>query len=144
MPLIVRWPGKIKAGSVNSTPVISTDFYPTLLSVAGLGSEEGRANDGEDLLPLLMAGKSLKRQAIFWHYPNFAFHRDNRLGSAIRAGDYKLLEFFDDQSVELYNLREDIGEKMNLAGKKPELAMRMKAQLHAWRADTKAAMPKAR
>lgn len=144
VPLIVRWPGKIKAGSVNSTPVISTDFYPTLLSVAGLGSEEGRANDGEDLLPLLMAGKSLKRQAIFWHYPNFAFHRDNRLGSAIRAGDYKLLEFFDDQSVELYNLREDIGEKMNLAGKKPELAMRMKAQLHAWRADTKAAMPKAR
>ena len=91
----------------------------------------------------MLAGKGLKRQAVYWHYPNFAFHRDNRLGSAIRAGDYKLLEFFDDQSVELYNLREDIGEKMNLPKQKPGLAMRLKAQLQAWRADTKAAMPRA-
>ena len=143
MPLIVRWPGKVKAG-LNATPVISTDFYPTLLSAAGIAAGKGVASDGEDLLPLLTAGKKLKRQAVFWHYPNFAFHRDNRLGSAIRAGDYKLLEFFDDQSVELYNLREDIGEKINLAGKEPELAMRLKAQLHAWRAETKAAMPKPR
>ena len=143
VPLIVRWPGKVKAG-LNATPVISTDFYPTLLSAAGIAAGKGVASDGEDLLPLLTAGKKLKRQAVFWHYPNFAFHRDNRLGSAIRAGDYKLLEFFDDQSVELYNLREDIGEKINLAGKEPELAMRLKAQLHAWRAETKAAMPKPR
>ncbi|MCP4848344.1 MAG: sulfatase [Verrucomicrobiaceae bacterium] len=144
VPLIVRWPGKIQAGAENPTPVISTDFYPTLLSAAGLGVKEDNVIDGEDLLPLLIGGKSLKRQAIFWHYPNFAFHRDNRLGSAIREGDYKLLEFFDDQSVELYNLREDIGEKMNLAGKRPELAMRLRDQLHAWRAGTKAAMPKKR
>lgn len=144
VPLIVRWPGKIKAGGMNSTPVISTDFYPTLLSAAGLSVEKGTVTDGEDLLPLLLAGKGLKRQAVCWHYPNFAFHRDNRLGSAIRAGDYKLLEFFDDQSVELYNLREDIGEKMNLAKQKPGIAMRLQAQLQAWRADTKAAMPRAR
>ncbi len=140
VPLIIRWPGKIKAG-VNTTPVISTDFYPTLLSAAGLATGKESAIDGEDLLPLLTAGKNLKRQAVFWHYPNFAFHRDNRLGSAIREGDYKLLEFFDDQSVELYNLRDDIGEKINLADQKPDLAMRLKAQLHAWRAHTKAAMP---
>ncbi|MFP6873646.1 MAG: sulfatase [Verrucomicrobiales bacterium] len=144
VPLIVRWPGKIKAGRVNSTPVISTDFYPTLLSAAGLNPKAGIAADGEDLLPLFIAGKSLKRRAIFWHYPNFAFHRDNRLGSAIREGDYKLLEFFDDDSVELYNLREDIGETVNLAEVRPGIAMRLKAQLHTWRGDTKAALPKPR
>jgi arylsulfatase A len=132
VPLIVRWPGRIKAGCTNSTPVISTDFYPTLLAAAGLGPKAGIATDGEDLLPLFIAGKSLKRRAIFWHYPNFAFHRDNRLGSAIREGDYKLLEFFDDDSVELYNLREDIGETVNLAEVRPGIAMRLKAQLHTW------------
>ena len=85
-----------------------------------------------------------KREAIFWHYPNFAFHKDNRLGSAIRMGDYKLLEFFDDNSVLLYNLKEDLSEKKDLAKAKPELAAEMRKRLHAWRKESGAKMPRPR
>ncbi len=142
VPLIVRWPGKVKAGTTDATPVYSTDFNPTLLEVAGLEPAPGVPLDGESLLPLLTGKGGLGRKAIFWHFPNFAFHKDNRLGSAVREGDFKLIEFFDDGSVELYNLREDVGEKKDLSGEKPELAARLKRDLHAWRKDTGAAMPR--
>lgn len=141
VPLIVRWPGKIKAEVVSKEPVILTDFYPTLLEVAGLKPKADYPGDGESLLPHLMGEGKLKREAIFWHYPNFAFHQDNRLGSAIRMGDHKLLEFFDDNSVELYNLRNDLGEKNDLAAAKPELAKEMRMRLHAWRKTNEAKMP---
>lgn len=144
VPLIVRWPGVIEAGSESAEPVILTDFYPTLLEVAGLKPARQYPGDGESLLPLLKQEGKPKREALFWHYPNFAFHRDNRLGSAIRMGDYKLLEFFDRNEVELYNLREDLGEKKNLAGEKPELATQMRKKLHAWRAHSGAKMPRTR
>ncbi|HAT18926.1 MAG TPA: N-acetylgalactosamine-6-sulfatase, partial [Verrucomicrobiales bacterium] len=84
------------------------------------------------------------REAIFWHYPNFAFHRDNRLGSAVRMGDYKLLEFFEDNAVELYNLREDLGERNNLAGKDPDRVTAMRKRLHRWRQECGANMPRPR
>lgn len=141
VPLIVRWPGKVPAGKVSGEPVILTDFYPTLLEVAGLKPKKEYPGDGESLVPFLTDGESLKRKAIFWHYPNFAFHQDNRLGSAVRMGDYKLLEFFDDHSVELYNVRKDLGEKRDLAKADPERAEKMRSVLHAWRKETKANMP---
>ena len=141
VPLIVRWPGKIKAGVVSDEPVILTDFYPTMLEVAGLKPDADYPGDGESLLPFLTSGTKPKRDAIFWHYPNFAFHKDNRLGSAIRMGDYKLIEFFDDNSVELYNLKKDIGEKHDLARGKPELAATMRKRLHDWRKENGAKMP---
>ena len=144
VPLIVRWPGKVKAGATEATPVYSTDFFPTLLEVAGLKPAAGTPLDGEALQPLLAGNAGLKRKSIFWHFPNFAFHKDNRLGSAVREGDFKLIEFFDDDSVELYNLRDDIGETKDLAAEKPELAARLKAQLQAWRKESGAAMPKPR
>ncbi len=86
----------------------------------------------------------MKRDAIFWHYPNFAFHRDNRLGSAVRMGDYKLLEFFEDDVVELYNLRKDLGERSNLAGKDPDRATAMRKRLRSWRQESGANMPRPR
>ncbi|MFP6882345.1 MAG: sulfatase [Roseibacillus sp.] len=144
IPLIVRWPGVIKAGTVSAEPVILTDFYPTLLEVAGLKPKKDYPGDGESLLPLLKGEAKPKREAIFWHYPNFAFHKDNRLGSAIRMGDYKLLEFFDDNSVELYNLKEDLSEKKDLAKAKPELAAEMRNRLHSWRKESEAKMPRPR
>lgn len=142
VPLIVRWPGRIEPGSECNAPVILTDFYPTLLDAAGLQPNSDYPGDGENLVPLLTGRGKLKRDAIFWHYPNFAFHRDNRLGSAIRMGDFKLLEFFEDDSVELYNLKDDLSERRNLAGSMPELTTEMRQRLQAWRVESKARLPR--
>lgn len=144
VPLIVRWPGKVAAGKVREDPVILTDFYPTLLEVAGLKTRKHYPGDGESLLPLLTDKGDLERDALFWHYPNFAFHRDNRLGSAIRMGDYKLIEFFDRNEVELYNLRVDLGEKKNLAGVEAGRVQEMRKRLSLWREESSARMPRPR
>ena len=144
VPLIVRWPGKVAAGKVREDPVILTDFYPTLLEVAGLKTRKHYPGDGESLLPLLMDKGDLERDALFWHYPNFAFHRDNRLGSAVRMGDYKLIEFFEGNEVELYNLREDLGEKKNLAGVEAGRVQEMRKRLSRWREKSGARMPRSR
>lgn len=144
VPLIVRWPGKVAAGTVREDPVILTDFYLTLLEVAGLKTRKHYPGDGESLLPVLTGEADLQRDALFWHYPNFAFHRDNRLGSAIRMGDYKLIEFFDRNEVELYNLREDLGEKKNLAGVEAGRVEEMRKRLSRWREKSGARMPRPR
>ena len=100
--------------------------------------------DGENLLPLLKQTGPLKRSAVHFHYPNFAFHRDNRLGGAIRQGDYKLIEFYEDDSVELYNLANDIGETHDLSAAMPEKAAELKGNLDAWLKESGAKMPRAR
>lgn len=141
VPLIVRWPGKVEAGAVEETPVILTDLHPTILSATGLDLNSTIPNDGHNLLPLLIGKEKLKNRAVYWHYPNFAFHRDNRLGSAIREGDHKLIHFYDTDSVELYNLKNDIGEKNDLSGKMPQLASRLKNKLKVWLQDSGAVMP---
>ncbi|MGC6437297.1 MAG: sulfatase [Verrucomicrobiales bacterium] len=141
VPLIVRWPGKVEAGAVEETPVILTDLHPTILAATGLDLNSTIPNDGHNLLPLLKGKEKLKNRAVFWHYPNFAFHRDNRLGSAIREGDHKLIHFYDTDSVELYNLKNDIGEKNDLSGKMPQLASRLKNKLKVWLQDSGAVMP---
>ena len=141
VPLIVRWPGKVEAGAVEETPVILTDLHPTILSATGLDLNSTIPNDGHNLLPLLKGKEKLKNRAVYWHYPNFAFHRDNRLGSAIREGDHKLIHFYDTDSVELYNLKNDISEKNDLSGKMPQLASRLKNKLKVWLQDSGAVMP---
>ena len=141
VPLIVRWPGKVEAGAVEETPVILTDLHPTILAATGLDLNSTIPNDGHNLLPLLQGKEKLKNRAVYWHYPNFAFHRDNRLGSAIREGDHKLIHFYDTDSVELYNLKNDIGEKNDLSGKMPQLASRLKNKLKVWLQDSGAVMP---
>ena len=141
VPLIVRWPGKVEAGAVEETPVILTDLHPTILSATGLDLNSTIPNDGHNLLPLLKGKEKLKNRAVYWHYPNFAFHRDNRLGSAIREGDHKLIHFYDTDSVELYNLKNHIGEKNDLSGKMPQLASRLKNKLKVWLQDSGAVMP---
>lgn len=142
VPLIVRWPGKIEPGTVSGVPVISMDFFPTILEAAGLDPLPNAVRDGESLLPLLRGDAPLQRDAIYFHYPNYAFHGENRLGGAIREGDYKLIEWYDDGSVELYNLADDIGEKFDLAGERPDLADAMKAKLDRWLDEMDARMPR--
>jgi arylsulfatase A len=143
VPLIVHWPGVTKSGSVCDVPVISMDLYPTILEIAGERQAAGKSVDGVNLVPLLRGAAELKREALFWHYPHYQHYQ---LGGttpcgAIRAGDFKLIEFFDDMRVELYHLREDIGEQRNLAAQMPAKAEELRARLHAWRKEVGAQMP---
>ena len=141
VPLIIRWPGKIKPKTLDETPVILTDLYPTILEVSGIDSNVNYPVDGKNLLPLLKERKKLNNRSLFWHYPNFAFHRDNRLGSAIREEDYKLLHFYDNDSIELYNLRKDISETNDLSRELPQLALKLKNKLESLLKESGAAMP---
>ncbi len=142
VPWIVRWPGVVAPGSTCTTPIISMDAYPTLLEAAGLEPHAGKALDGESIFPLLRQSGALERDALYFHYPNYAFHNRNRLGSAIREGKYKLLKFYDDDSVELYNLSEDIGEANDLSKQLPQRARAMRKKLDIWLEKSNAKMPK--
>ena len=139
-PLIVRWPGVVAPGSRCAAPVTSTDFYPTMLEMAGLDPLPEQHCDGLSLVPLLTGAGPLDREAIFWHYPHYG-NQGGTPGSSVRAGDYKLIEFFEDGSLELYNLREDIGEADNLLQELPQLAAHLKGVLSDWRQRVAARIP---
>lgn len=140
IPLIVSWPGKVQPGTTCDAPVISCDHYPTLLEVTGISKKEGQIIDGESLMPLLTQNGSLKRDAIYWHYPHY--HPGSATPySAIREGDWKLIEWFEDNRIELYNLKRDMGEMENLATVETELASRLREKLHQWREEVGAQVP---
>jgi arylsulfatase A-like enzyme len=144
-PTIVRWPAKVKAGTRCATPVIGLDFYPTFLEIAGAEKKPGQILDGESLVPLLTGTGTLKRDAIFWHFPAYlqggkGTWRTTPAG-AIRSGDWKLIEFFEDNRLELYNLADDIGEAADLAEKMPEKAKELHDRLVAWRKAVNAPVP---
>jgi len=136
VPLIIAWPKRIKAGSVNRAPVYSADLFATALDVAGVRNTTGV--DGLSLLPLLTGRGQFKRDALYWHYPHYSNqsidggHYDQP-GAAIRQGDYKLIEFYQDDHVELYDLKRDLGERRDLASKRPQLAAELRRKLAAWR-----------
>jgi arylsulfatase A-like enzyme len=143
VPLIVRWPGVTKPGSVCAEPVITVDYYPTILQMTGAkGDPKHNAGvDGESIVPLLKDPKArLKRDAIYWHYPHYHPGGATPYG-AVRAGDWRLVEFYEDMHVELYNLKDDIGEKNDLAKKMPDKADELRQRLHAWRKAMNAQMP---
>ena len=137
-PLIVRWPGVVKAGSECDVPVTSVDFLPTMAELAGIGKKITHRVDGVSLLPLLKQSGTLKRDAIYWHYPHY---HHTTPGGAIRAGRYKLIEYFEDGKLELYDLQTDIGEKKDLAKAMPDKAAALQKQLAAWRKSVGAKMP---
>jgi len=141
VPWIVRWPGRVPAGSICATPVISTDCHPTLLEAAGLQPAPGSTLDGRSLIPLFEQKSGFDRDAIFFHYPNYAFHKKNRLGSAMRAGDFKLITYYDNGDLELYRLSSDLGEEDNLSRQHPEIVRRLKDKLDAWLRQTDARLP---
>ena len=139
-PLIVKWPGVIQPGSTCSTPVTTPDFYPTMLEMASLPPDPHQHADGVSLMPLLTGRGELGREAIFWHYPHYG-NQGGTPGCSVRAGDYKLIEFFEDGRLELYNLREDIGEESNLAEQMPERTAKLHKMLVDWRESVEAVLP---
>lgn len=139
-PLIIKWPGVTKPGSTCDVPVTSTDFYPTMLEMAGLPLRPRQHLDGISLAPVLRGVGKLDRQAIYWHYPHYS-NQGGPPSAAVRSGDWKLIEFFEDGHVELYNLREDIAEKNDLANRHPQKAKELTDMLHRWLKDVDAAMP---
>lgn len=139
VPLIIKWPSVIKAGSVCHTPVIGVDFYPTLLAMAGVPVPPGVV-DGENIAPLLRQSGSMKRDAIYWHYPHYHVCGATPYG-AIREGDFRLVEFYEDNHVELYSLKDDIGETKDLATTLPDKTAALRQKLHDWRQRVDAQMP---
>lgn len=141
VPLIVKWPGVTKPDSLCSVPVTTVDFFPTLLEAAGLKDAPNHVVDGESIVPLLRdASAVLKRRTIFWHYPHY--HPGGATPySAVRDGNWKLVEFYEDQHTELYDLSRDPGETTDLVAKEPRRATEMRAKLDAWRKEVGAQPP---
>lgn len=137
-PMLVKWPGKVQAGSVSDALISSVDVYPTLLEIAEHREVIAQQLDGKSFLDVLLGKQQEKDRAIFWHYP--VYHHDEP-ASAIRKGDWKLIEFFSDMHVELYNLKEDIGETNNLAEKMPQKVAELHQELTDWRQSVDAALP---
>lgn len=150
VPYIFRWKGGIAPGATCDQPIHSVDLYPTLLEVAGVEPPSGHVLDGASYAAFLKGGPGAKtsRPALFWHFPGYLgsghnIWRTTPVG-AIRQGDYKLLEFFEDGRLELYNLAKDIGEKEDLSGRDPEVMRRLHGQLKSWRERVHAPMPRPR
>ena len=141
VPLIVRQPGVIKPGSVSHEPVITMDFAPTFLAAAGIRYDPKRY-DGLSLAPILAGRKSLERDAIYFHYPHFAFHGDNKMGSVIRSRDYKYIQYYGGHAPVLYNLRNDISEQHDLSQQEPDRARKLQVRLQAWLKNTNAQFPR--
>jgi arylsulfatase A-like enzyme len=138
-PMIVAWPGKVEGGRVCDVPVTSTDFYPTFLEMAGLPLRPEQHVDGVSLVPLLGEEKQPDRDAIYWHYPHYG-NQGGAPGGVIRVGDWKLVAWYEDGSLELFNLKDDVGEKQNVAAEYPAKVEELHERLKAWLAETDANM----
>ncbi|NQU55111.1 MAG: sulfatase [Bacteroidetes bacterium] len=136
-PMIIKWPGESAAGKIENTPVTSTDFYPTILEIAGLPLKPNQHIDGVSLATLLKKGKAPKREALYWHYPHYG-NQGGTPGAAIRKEDFKLIEYFNDKPTELFNLKTDLGETKNLAESMPKKVDELKTLLHNWQKETDA------
>lgn len=141
-PWIVCVPGVTKPGSTCDTPVISTDYYPTLLELAGLPLKPAQHLDGKSLVPLLKGEVMERGTPLFWHYPHYGNQGGAPYG-AIREGDWKLIEWYEDGALELYNIPRDNSEKNNLAATHPDQVKALHEKLIAWRKEVGAIMPTA-
>ena len=151
VPYIIKWPGNIKAGTTNETPIVNMDFYPTFMEVLNI-HPKNKIVDGTSLLPLIK-GENIKERALFWHFPIYlqAYSQEKddgrdplfrtRPGSTIRYKNWKLHHYFEDDSIELYDLDSDIGERNNLAESNPNKAKEIYAILDDWRKTTNAPVP---
>lgn len=138
VPMIVCWPGVVDSSAVCSEPTTTADLLPTFCEMAS-SELPAQTIDGASLVPLLKGDKAtLYRAAIYFHYPHY---HHSRPAGAIREGDWKLIEFFEDGDLELYNLAEDVGESRNLAEQLPDKARELRKHMVDWRALTGARMP---
>jgi arylsulfatase A-like enzyme len=153
VPWVARWPGRVKPGTTCDEPIISVDLYPTLLDLAGAKPAAGtQVLDGTSVTPLLFGGggpvQGQARKPLYWHFPGYLgggkdAWRTTPAG-AIRVGDWKLVEFFESGTIELYNLKDDLGQKTDLAAKQPDMAKELHAMLAEWRKAVNAPMPRKR
>jgi arylsulfatase A-like enzyme len=139
VPMIARWPGVTTAGAVCDVPVIGVDLYPTFLDVTGAAKPD-QPLDGESLAPLLKGKGGLPREDLFWWMPGYLPGRQAP-ANAMRSGDWKLIEFFEDGKLELFNLRDDIGETKDLAVQMPDRVRELHARMTAWREKIGARIP---
>jgi arylsulfatase A-like enzyme len=137
VPLIVKWPGAIRENSACETPVSSIDFFPTLMELAGL--HKTNVVDGVSLVPLLTGTGAISKRELYWHYPHYS-DQGGKPGGAIRDGDFKLIEDYETGRLELYNLKEDIGETRNIANQNAAKANELERKLDLWRRNVKAQM----
>ncbi|MEQ8418714.1 MAG: sulfatase [Arenibacter algicola] len=149
-PLFAFWHNQIEAGTKSDYPVSNLDFYPTILEAAGINVPMDKVLDGQSIMPLLVQGKKLKERPLFWHFPIYleSGNEDSqdplfrcRPGSAIRLGNWKLIEYFENNDFELYNLKNDIGERINLINSHPNKAQKLLTILTNWRKEVNAVVP---
>lgn len=143
VPCIIKLPGSERAGTTIDTPIVSMDFYPTLLSLAGLPARPQQTVDGVDLAPLLKQSEAPLRETLYWHYPHY-HGSEWRPGAAIRHNDWKLIEFYETGNVELYNLADDPGEQNDLSKQQPERTRTVQSLLHDWQMQIGAKLPTAK
>lgn len=147
-PLLVYWPGQGKQGVVSDVPVTSTYFYSSLLDMAGLNKPSGKNGiDGASFAPIVkgeQAGiEKLKQKPLFWHFPHYSNHGAQSPGGAVRLGDYKLIEYYENNTVQLFNLTNDPGEQKDLARSEPGKVKELQTMLRNWRKEVNAQMPPA-
>jgi arylsulfatase A-like enzyme len=138
-PLLVRWPGVTTPGMIINTPVSSPDFFPTLLEAAGTKPGPDQVLDGVSLVPLL-EGRTLSERPLFWHYPHYG-NQGGAPSAAIRRGDWKLIEWLEDNRIELFQIARDLGETNDLAAVEPQRAAELRAELRAWQKEVGARFP---
>lgn len=142
-PLIIKWPQKGAKGTVCDSPVVSTDFYPTILDMVGI-QPNYPFEDGKSLVPLLKKqgkGKNeIENRAIYWHFPHYSNHGMQSPGGAVRYGDYKLIEYFENRTVQLFNVEKDPGERNDLSQTEPEKVKELSEMLRQWRKEAGAQM----
>jgi arylsulfatase A-like enzyme len=148
-PMFAYWQGKINAGTKTDIPVTNLDFYPTILEVAGIKKPADKVLDGNSILPV-MKGENMAERPLYWHFPIYLDGGNietqdpvfrTRPGSAIRLGDWKLIQYFENNDIELYNLKDDLSEKNNLANSNADKVKELIGMLDKWRVDTNAPVP---
>ena len=140
-PWIVKWPGVTKPGSTCDVPVMNTDILRTVLEVAGLPAKPDLHKDGVSFASLLKGETKPVHDALFWHFPHYGNHGSGPC-SSVRVGDWKLIEWLEDESAELFNVATDLSEKNDVAAQHPEIVEKLRERLHAWRKETGANMPR--
>lgn len=140
VPYIIRWPKVTKEGHVSHVPITSSDLYPTCLAAAQLELDPNQHRDGVNLCLALEGQETLPREALFWHYPHYNSHPSSVPSSVIRKGDWKLIQTFDPEGIELYHLGRDLGETTNLVSAEPEKTAELLRDLRQWREEVDAEM----
>lgn len=132
VPFIIKWPGTMPSGKICDEPVISVDIYPTILTAVGLPQYPAQHQDGKDLTPLLTGKGIFHRRALYWHYPHYNRHPSSFPSGVIRSGHWKLIEHFESQKIELFNLESDLSESSNVASQHPHIAQQLLSSLKSW------------